>query len=100
MHDSVSHLIYLDNFSEEKNQQNLSGKRNSLSPQFASYFPCLPGSPGRDRAEPPPPPREPGSGEGRVCSSSGAQAPPRDVKLINFIMVVSSLMFFFAMSRL
>ena len=45
--------------------------------------------------------REPTPGkEERAASSSRVCGPTRDVKLINFIMVVSSLMFFFAVSRL
>lgn len=48
MYDLVSHLIYLDNFSEEKtNKTSLGGRHTfpSPHPQFSSYFQCLPGSP-------------------------------------------------------
>lgn len=103
MYDLVSHLIYLDNFSEEKTNKASLGGRHSLPsphPQFSSYFQGLPGSALQRVRRSPPPPQEPASGVRRVCSPSGAHAPPRGVKLINFIMVVSSLMFFFAMSRL
>lgn len=102
MYDLVSHLIYLDNFSEEKTNKTSLGKDiPPLLPPVLELFsvpPLLSSGEGRGGAPTP----HPGAGSGgrRGCSSSGAHAPPRDVKLINFIMVVSSLMFFFAMSRL
>ena len=62
MYDLISHLIYLDNFSEKKTNKTSLGKRNSLSPKFSGYFRCRPGSPlggvegtarGRDGGHPP-----------------------------------------------
>lgn len=96
----LSHLIYLDLFFFP-GKKKTSEERKFPFPKFSSYFWCI---------QPPHPDvlRE-GSGEltptpeahgERDCVSLGAQAPPRDVKLINSTMVVSSLMFLFAKSQL
>lgn len=38
MYDLISHLIYLDNFSEKKTNNTSLGRRNSLLPQIARLF--------------------------------------------------------------
>lgn len=115
MYDLVSHLIYLDNFSEMKTSKTSLGKEipipapppppTTTNTKFPGYFwAFLALLWGEEELETPPPPpttREPTPGrEERAASSSRVCGPTRDVKLINFIMVVSSLMFFFAVSRL
>lgn len=67
MYDLISHLIYLDTFSEKKTHKTSLGKRTSLSPNFSSYFRCLRSPPlASKEGEAPAPrlPQGPGSGDG------------------------------------
>lgn len=102
MYDLISHLIYLDNFSEKKTNKTSPGKKKFPFSQMCRFF-SVPSwlFSGLQRGRPPLP--APGArlwGQASKHSSSGAHGPPRGVRLINFSMVESSLMFFFAMSRL